>query len=162
MRTLLISLFALFTTLLFSQKNPWERPPAENVWGTQTPSSDSIEVMPIIISNNENLLTSAKNDAVDHYKSGGSFGFGFTAGFLLTITGFLADGVYIIHNSKQEKRIISEIKNDSTYASIDAYELQTKIAQRIKLKKTFATITGTVVGIITQFGVVIGIYILTY
>lgn len=158
MKTLVYIFFLFVSTLSFSQENPWERKATENPWKTENNNADSVQV-PVL--DEESLLSKAKDEAATTYKSKGSFAFGFTAGLVLNVYGFLADGIYIVHDSKQEERIVAAIKKDSTYQTVDAYDLETKTAKRIKIKKFIATVGGTITGSIVQLGIIAGVLTLS-
>jgi len=162
---LFIFLIITFNTTLFSQENPWENKNTENPWGTESKQEvekDSlvmVEKVDTVLSHEskKRLYKSAEADARANYKSGNDFAFGFTTGLFFNVLGTAPDAIYVIPTMKREKRAIEKVNNDPAYKYVDPEELNKKTKSAIKSKKFLASLGGTIVGSLVQFGVLIGL-----
>lgn len=174
------ALFVLFITVCsvgFAQENPWKNKETENPWATESAKETSKVDSPITDSTTANdisdttgavtsaadrkaLYRDAETTSREHYKSGGDFVLGFTSGLVFNVLGIIPDMVYTIPTTKKEKIAVEKTVSDSTYTSLDDEKLTKKTKSAVKSKKFLATLGGTVVGSLTQIGVLIGIAVL--
>lgn len=169
MKTLFIILFLSSTA--FGQENPWENKNKENPWGNQTKEiekkdtiqistnqdkKETIIVNTVVFNSNQTspneqiLVESAQRKVAEDYKIGNDFAVGFTTGLFMNFIGIIPDIPYILTDSKQEKTIQTDINSDSTYATVNDEKLRNKTYNRVKSKKFFATVGGTVTGLLVQ------------
>jgi len=164
----LFILFFLFSFAAFSQENPWENKNKENPWKTQEqkttstekPTVDSVATVDTLYVNQEELeilLENAGEDGRRLYKSGGDFAFGFTSGLIFNYAGGLVSCIYMLPNSRKEKRVAQEVMDNPNYDQVEDETLEKEVKKSIKNKKILTTLGGVLAGSVTQIVVLLGI-----
>lgn len=169
----------LCSAFCFAQENPWS-PKGENPWKAYpqqekkpTEAIDSSRLVEAKVDSitlpvmpkqenlsEEQICVKAENRAVEVYKSGGNFAFGFVTGLCFNLFGIAPDLIYIAPNFNKEKRAVEQAMKEVKNENCDKKKVEKKVKNRIKTKKAVSTIGGTLTGAATQLGIVLVIFIM--
>jgi len=158
----LFILLLLITNGLLAQENPWKNKSEENPWGNTPETATDKDSMATVkktetistLSKSE-LLKEAKFEAKNNYKSRQAFGVGFASGIILNVYGFIPDIVYTAIDTDKEREVRDKLEEDPTYKNVPKHELKKTTKNGIKSKKLLASLGGTLLGSVTQLGIII-------